>query len=76
MSTYIKKPAKESAIIRDLLSQLEMAWAIMSNSSNWDDGKGSPGWKQAAERWRDDYFMTYNRLKGYDGRKDSEAVEE
>jgi hypothetical protein len=33
-----------------------MAWVIMSNSSNWDDGRGSPGWKDAAMKWRERYF--------------------
>jgi len=51
-----------AAEIEPLLGQLEMAWIIMANSSNWSDGNGSTGWSEAAEKWREEYFELY-RLK-------------
>ena len=45
-----------------LLDSLETAWGIISNSSNWDDGKGSPGWRDTAVRWRDKYFKLYGEM--------------
>ena len=44
---------------------LEMAWIIIANSNggNWKDEP--VGWKEAACRWRDDYFghLTIERIK-------------
>lgn len=36
---------------------LETAWGVIANAQGGDwDRDGIPGWKQAAERWRDEYF--------------------
>ena len=36
---------------------LEMAWVVIANAG-WDGMSPSPGWQDAAERWRDAYFKT------------------
>ena len=37
--------------------QLEMAWVVIANASDWDLGGKQPAeWREAAERWRDAYF--------------------
>ena len=46
-----------------LLDDLEAAWIIISNSSNWSDGGGAPNWKEAAERWRDRYLVLIGALE-------------
>jgi hypothetical protein len=37
---------------------LEIAWNIIANAG-WDDCAKSPGWQDAAVRWRDKYFATH-----------------
>lgn len=41
--------------LHQLEDSMEAAWGIIANASggNWDDPSQLPGWKQAAERWRD-----------------------
>lgn len=35
---------------------LEAAWGIIANAGGWDDDlSATPGWREAAERWRDRY---------------------
>ena len=35
---------------------LESAWGVIANAGGWDDPNvASPGWREAAERWRDEY---------------------
>jgi len=34
---------------------LESAWGVIANAG-WDDCAKTPGWQEAAVRWRDDYF--------------------
>jgi hypothetical protein len=34
---------------------LEMAWGIIANAG-WDGMAKTPGWQEAAVRWRDEYF--------------------
>ena len=33
---------------------LEMAWGVIANAG-WDESAKTPGWQEAAERWRDRY---------------------
>ena len=35
---------------------LESAWGVIANAG-WDDGAKSPGWQEAAVRWRDRYHL-------------------
>lgn len=49
------------------MDQLEMAWGIIANASDWmlPDGAGvsPPGeWREAAERWRDGYHLALDAL--------------
>lgn len=38
------------------LDLAEAAWGVIANAGGWDDpGCASPGWREAAERWRDQY---------------------
>ncbi len=39
---------------------LEAAWGLIANAygGDWDQAAEASGWKQAAERWRDDYHRT------------------
>lgn len=34
---------------------IEVAWGIIANAHGGDWSKASPEWRQAAERWRDEY---------------------
>lgn len=35
---------------------LESAWGVIANAGGWDDAHAAtPGWREAAERWRDEY---------------------
>jgi hypothetical protein len=36
------------------MNLLEMAWGVIANAG-WDDCAKTPGWQEAAVRWRDDY---------------------
>jgi hypothetical protein len=36
------------------INLLEMAWGVIANAG-WDDCAKTPGWQEAAVRWRDDY---------------------
>ncbi len=36
---------------------LETAWVVIANASGWDDPDRKE-WREAARRWRDDYFST------------------
>jgi hypothetical protein len=48
---------------RKLLDLLETAWNIIANAGGWDDENvASPGWKAAAERWRDVYYEVLNGI--------------
>ena len=39
--------------------QLATAWVIIANASDWDlEGKHQMEWREAAERWRDAYFVS------------------
>ncbi len=39
--------------------QLEMAWVVIANASDWMlKGKQHTEWVEAAERWRDAYFAS------------------
>jgi hypothetical protein len=36
----------------------EAAWVVIANAGGWmDSDVASPGWKEAAERWRDEYLF-------------------
>ena len=39
----------------ELLDLLESAWGVIANAG-WDDCAKSPGWQDAAVRWRERYF--------------------
>ena len=42
---------------------LETAWGIIANAG-WDDCAKTPGWQEAAERWRDGYHaFSTDRLR-------------
>lgn len=44
------------AKIAELDGMLEVAWGIIANAGGWTDPSvASPGWREAAERWRDQY---------------------
>ncbi len=46
-------PDGEGDRIAALLDHLDSAWGVIANAG-WDDGGGkSPGWREAAEKWRD-----------------------
>ena len=49
--------ASVKATKAELLDHLEAAWGMISNASggDWDRPDQVPGWKDAAERWRDRY---------------------
>ena len=39
--------------------QMEMAWVVIANASDWiQEGKQQAEWRKAAERWRDAYFAS------------------
>ena len=42
---------------------LESAWGLIANAygGDWDLASEASGWKDAAERWRDQYFKTIIR---------------
>ena len=35
----------------------EQAWVVIANASDWDE-ENRREWREAAERWRDAYFLT------------------
>jgi hypothetical protein len=41
---------------------LESAWAIIANAG-WRGEEKSPGWDDAAVRWRDDYFRWLDKVR-------------
>jgi len=42
------------AVRPEALDLLEFAWTVIANAG-WQDAARSPGWQEAAERWRDRY---------------------
>lgn len=42
----------------------EMLWVVLANVSGGDWDKQGKEWKDAAERWRDQYFAAKSALKG------------
>ena len=42
---------------------LELAWGLIANANEGDWDKATKEWKEAAERWRDEYHKTYVPLK-------------
>ena len=43
--------------------QLEMAWVIIANASDWiQEGKHQAEWRKAAKRWRDAYFASLQEV--------------
>ncbi len=47
-------------LLRDTPSPelLEAAWGVIANAHGGDWGQASPAWRDAAERWRDQYHKT------------------
>jgi hypothetical protein len=41
---------------------LESAWGIIANANGGDWDKATPEWKDAAIRWRDNYFTSIDNL--------------
>ena len=50
---------------------LEMAWVVIANANDWiSEDKQHAEWREAAERWRDDYFASLPDARGW--RQDNE----
>jgi hypothetical protein len=45
------------------LELLDLAWGVIANAG-WDGMEKSPGWQEAAVRWRDQYHALLDRLDG------------
>ncbi len=41
--------------IEKLEEAVELAWGLIANANNGDWESANPGWKKAAEKWRDKY---------------------
>jgi hypothetical protein len=52
---------------------LEMAWGIIANAG-WDECAKSPGWQDAAVRWRNKYFAWQDKVLHGDCRFKSKAT--
>lgn len=59
--------SSRSEEVRILLDQLEVAWGIIANASDWinhdADVKGTTQWIEAAIRWRDKYHATIDEYR-------------
>ena len=68
MSTETREPGADEALPNEPhMELLESAWGVIANAG-WNDDAKSPGWQEAAERWRDDYFRwvdLHRRPGGY-----------
>jgi hypothetical protein len=49
---------------------LQEAWGVIANAG-WDEQERSPGWQEAAERWRDRYhaYLAVHGPSDEDGTK-------
>lgn len=52
----IKAAFVEGESVARLMDALEMAWGLIANAGEGNWGRERPEWKEAAERWRDEYW--------------------
>lgn len=69
--TRTREAAGEEAIRQEIaageavapeLELLDMAWGVIANAG-WYGTEKSPGWQEAAVRWRDQYHALLDRME-------------
>lgn len=63
-----------AGILDKHLEAEEIAWGIIANASGGDWTKQSSIWKEAAARWRDNYFLKHSPVPSMEAIKDREKM--